>query len=88
MTSVLALTLLCQLRLSLGLLTILIFGDLQFAFDGTPHASMLWGAFTAGVCGRAWMLLDDLLGSDRSRVSLGDLVGLSFHLVNGAAQGT
>ena len=87
LASVLAIILLCQFRMAFGLALFIFFADLRFAFDVSSHDSMKKAAFEAGVIGRAWMCLDDLLSTDHSRIRLGDLTSHVFSLGDGAAQG-
>ena len=85
--SVLGLVLLAQSRLSLGLPLLLLFADLASAFDSADRDDMLVAVFLAGVTGNYWLLLDDLLASDLSRIHLAGLTSSFFRLPAGTAQG-
>ena len=87
LATVLALVLLRQLRLAAGLTLILIFLDLVAAFDVAARDDMRVAAFEAGVSGKLWMLIDDLLSDDACRVHLKGLVSPEFRLSIGTAQG-
>ena len=62
---------------------ILLFADLSHAFDDADRNDML----LAGVRGKLWMLLDDLLTNDFSRIHLGNFLSEPFQLHLGTAQG-
>ena len=87
LATVLAVILLCELRDHVGLLTFLAFADLATAFDVAAHDDLRAGVFLAGVRGRVWMLIDDLLRSDRARLRLAGTVTDCFKLAAGTAQG-
>jgi len=83
----LLLLLLCELRLEAGFPTILNFGDIKFGFDGTPQDDIRVGMFRAGIVGRMWMLMDDVLAMDAARVAYVGLISRFFTLAAGIAQG-
>ena len=87
LASVLAVVLLAQLRNALALPLILVFVDLATAFDVADRDDMRVAAFAAGIPGRLWLLLDDLLSMDHCRVHFGDLQSDVFKLSCGTAQG-
>ena len=62
--NVVAVVILCQLRVGLGILTFFPFGDVEAAFDGASRDEMLAGLFDAGVTGRPWMQMDDIFAND------------------------
>ena len=87
LSSVLCVVLVAQMRVAFGLPLILIFLDLIAAFDVADRDDMRLAAFEAGVGGRLWMLIDDLLASDHSRIHLANLKSDDFALSLGTAQG-
>ena len=84
---VLAVVLLGQLPIGMSLPILLVFLDLIAAFDVANRNDMRAAIFEAGVSGRLWLLIDDLLSSDRGRVHVGDFVSSDFQLEAGTAQG-
>ena len=76
-----------ELRMCCSLPLILIFIDLCHAFDEADKDDMRLALFEAGVEGKPWLLLDDLLASDHSRIHPGDYVSSVFALAHGTAQG-
>ena len=75
---VVSVVLLGQLRIQAGLPLWLNFGDEEGGFDVVPKNDIRLGAFLAGVCGRSWMLLDDILSQDAVCIALMGLVS-AFH---------
>ena len=84
---VLAVVLISQLRLGVGLPLLLLFLDLASAFDVADRDDMRRAVFDSGIHGRLWLLIDDLLSSDHARVHVGDLLSSVFKLDAGVAQG-
>jgi hypothetical protein len=82
-----AIVLLCQMRTALGLPAYLPFADIAAAFDGASRNEMLLGLFTAGVGGKAWMLIDDLMQHDECHLALDGVRSDIFSLPDGKAQG-
>jgi hypothetical protein len=86
LASVAVLILLSQSRFVAGLPLLLLFADQTSAFDAANRSDMLWAAFIAGVAGQYWLLLDDLLACDHSRIRLRGFLSAEFCLPSGTAQ--
>ena len=84
---VLAVVLIAQLRIGVGLPILLVFLDLAAAFDVADRNDMRAALFEAGVSGKIWMLIDDLLASDHCRLHVGEFISSHFQLDAGTAQG-
>ena len=84
---VLALILLVQVRAYQGADTFLAFADLRWAFDVAIHSGMKVNAFLAGVVGTDWLLLHDILNTDRQYVDVAGVASLISVLGCGTAQG-
>jgi hypothetical protein len=87
LAAVLHITLLAQLRMGAGLPLIFNFVDEQSGFDVKGKNDIRLGAFRAGVCGRSWMLLDDILNTDQVRLAFMSLVTSWVHTTAGIGQG-
>ncbi|CAE7222667.1 MOCOS [Symbiodinium natans] len=83
----LAILLLAQARDYQGLPLYLAILDLRWAFDVARLSSMKLACFQAGVRGTDWLLLDDVLDSDRQYVQLHGFLSHVFRLGCGIAQG-
>ena len=78
---------LAQLRTGAKLPTFLNFADIWAGFDTVPVDDICSGVFAAGIVGRAWLLLDEILHQDRSRTAFADLHSDWLSFQNGIAQG-
>ena len=87
LASVLALVIAAQLRMGSALPLILVFLDLVAAYDVANRDDMRAAASRAGVHGQLWLLIDDLLASDNSRINLAGACPSTFKLECGTAQG-
>ena len=84
---VVALVLLGQLREYQGLATYLAATDMKWGFDVAIITGMLHACHCAGVVGRDWLLIDDVMHMDRQVVELHGLLSPIFILGCGTAQG-
>ncbi len=84
---VLALSLLCELRKYVGMPPYLAFLDLKWGFDVASPSGMLVNTFIAGVHGREWLWIDDVVQSDRQTLELHGILSLPFVLACGTEQG-
>ena len=83
----LCVTLLSQLRIAAGLPLWLNFEDIEGGFDVALKDDIRLGAFMAGVRGRSWMLLDDVLSQDCVCITLLGFIS-RFHVPTaGVGQG-
>ena len=78
---------LARLRCLCALPLMLIFIDLSHAFDEADKDDMRIALYQAGTGGQLWLLFDDLLSADHSRVHAGDFTFEEFNMVGGIAQG-
>ena len=84
---VIAIVLLAQLREYQGLATYLAATDMKWGFDVAIISGMLYACYRAGVTGRDWLLIDDLMHMDQQVVELHGLLSPIFMLGCGTAQG-
>ena len=84
---VIAIVVLCQMRVALGLPTYLVFGDITAAFDGASRAEMMAALFDAKVTGAEWMLIDDIMQHDVGTICMDGVASEVFSLSDGTAQG-
>ena len=82
-----AIVLLCQARHHQGLSTLLSTLDLKQDFDLANIDGMWAGCHAAGITGRDWLLIDDILRSDRQVLELHGILTAVFTLARGTAQG-
>ena len=84
---VLAVVILGELRRHHGMPTYLAFLDLKWGFDVAIHDGMLVNLYAAGVRGRDWLVMDDIVQQDRQTLELHGLLSETFILGCGTAQG-
>ena len=77
----------CQLRSAQGLAIFWFFADLASAFDSIGHDDIRRAVFEAGVMGKLWLIIDDLLRSDCASINVNGVSSSIFQLVGGTAQG-
>ena len=87
MSLVIAIALLAQLREYQGLATYSAATDMKWGFDVAIISGMLYACYRAGVTGRDWLLIDDLMHMDQQVVELHGLLSPIFMLGCGTAQG-
>eukprot|EP00973_Karenia_brevis_P089937 12400127-Karenia_brevis.AAC.1 len=83
----LALVIFAQLRDHQGLATYLALTDQKWGFDLANTEGMLLGCFMAGVKGKDWLLMDDILLMDCQVLEMHGILSDVFVLGCGTAQG-
>ena len=84
---VVAVVILAQLRHHQGLQTLPAFLDFKWAFDCANIPGMLVACFAAGIGGIDWLLMDDIMRSDKQCLQLHSFLSCIFAFVAGTAQG-
>ena len=84
---VVTLVLHAQLRQYQGLMTYLLFADLQQAFDMADWGLMLLTCYSAGIVGNEWLLLDDFFRQDRAAVFVSGFLSNVLRFSAGIPQG-
>ena len=64
---------------------IFFFADLASAFDSVGHDDIRRAIFKAGVIGRLWLLIDDLLSSDCAGININGVSSEPFKSHAGTA---